>query len=82
MKYKIPKPNPNPTKFDIKPLYGLDPDYAHDMSTNMKWELDNAEYFVFLFKPQDREILKRFIPPPLTSDLPFVATVPSLFFAS
>ncbi len=65
MKYNIPKPNPNPTRFDIKPLYGLDPDEAHAMSKRVKWELDNAEYFVFIFKPQDKDILKKFIPPPL-----------------
>ncbi len=66
MKYNIPEPNPNPTKFDIKPLYGLDPDEAHAMSTRVKWELDNAEYFVFVFKPRDKKIVKKFIPPQLS----------------
>ena len=66
MKYRIPEPNPNPTRFEIQPLYGLDPDLAHDMSERIKWELDNAEYYIFLFRPRDRDILKKFIPPPLT----------------
>lgn len=66
MKYTIPKPNPNPTSHEIQPLYGLDPDLAHDMSERVKWELDNAEYFTFLFRPIDEEIVKKFIPPQLT----------------
>jgi len=65
MKQQILKPNPNPTRFPIRPLYGLDPAEANAMSERCKWELDNAEYYVVLFFPQDKEIVKRFIPPPL-----------------
>jgi acetoacetate decarboxylase len=65
MKYRIPRPNPNPTPHEILPLYGLDPDVAHDMSERVKWELDNAEYFTFVFKPKDEQILNNFIPPQL-----------------
>ncbi len=65
MRYQIPKQNSNPTKFEIKSLYGLDAEEARAMKERMKWELTDAEYFLFLFKPIDRKIVKRFIPPPL-----------------
>ncbi len=65
MKYHIPKPAPNPTQFDIKPLYGLPPEEAKAMGERMKWELDDAEYYVFLFRPKNKEIIKHFVPPPL-----------------
>ncbi len=65
MKYQIPKSNPNPTKFEVKPLYGLDPEEARAMKERLKWELSDAEYYLFLFRPKDRKIVQRFIPPPL-----------------
>ena len=37
MRYELPRPNPNPTKFDIKPLYGLDPAEVDAMKGRMKW---------------------------------------------
>ena len=65
MRYQIPKPNPNPTDFEIKPLYGLDMEEARAMKERLHWELSDAEYFIFLFKPRDRKMVERFIPPPL-----------------
>ncbi len=65
MKYSIPEPNPNPTDYEIKPIYGLDPQEAMAMRERMCWELTDAEYYIFLFKPRDKNILKKFIPPPL-----------------
>jgi len=65
MRYRIPKPNQNPTNFEIKPLYGLDPEEALAMKSRMRWELSDAEYYIFLFRPRDRQIVSRFVPPPL-----------------
>lgn len=65
MKFTIPKANPNPTAFDIKPLYGMSPEAAAGMEDRIEWRLSNAEYFSFLFKPKNPNIVEQFIPPPL-----------------
>ena len=65
MRYQIPKQNPNPTEFEIKALYGLDPAEALAMNDRMMWHLSDAEYYIFLFRPRDRDMVERFIPPPL-----------------
>ncbi len=65
MKYEILKTNPNPTKYEIKPLYGLDPDESKAMAKRLRWELFNAEYYAYLFKIKDIDIIQKFLPPPL-----------------
>lgn len=65
MRYTIVEPNPNPTRFPIQPLYGLEPGEADAMHKRMRWELDDAEYFIYVFKPVDRKLIQQFIPPPL-----------------
>jgi len=74
MNYKILDPNPNPTKFDIKPLYGLDPEESKAMAKRLRWELFDAEYYAFLFKTKNIEMVQKFLPPPLK----FVSTMPLL----
>ncbi len=65
MKFAIPEPNPNPTSFPIQPLYGLDSEQARAMHQRMRWELTDAEYYVFVFKPVHKKRPRRFLPPPL-----------------
>ena len=65
MKYEILKPNRNPTKYEIKPLYGLDPEESKAMAKRLRWELFNAEYYAYLFKIKDINIVQKFLPPPL-----------------
>jgi len=49
----------------IKPLYGLEPEEADAMHKRMRWELSDAEYFIYIFKPVDKKLIQKFIPPPL-----------------
>jgi len=70
--YEILKPKTNPTGFEIKPLYGLDPEEARAMAARVRWELFDAEYYTYLFKTKNVDMVSRFIPPPLK----FVAEMP------
>lgn len=75
MKHEILKKKPNPTKFPIKPLYGLDREEAIAMSERVKWEITKAEWFMFTYMPKDKAMVARFIPPPLKylADFPLVS---------
>jgi len=65
MKYEITEPKSNPTKYEIKPMYGLEQEESKAMAKRVRWELFDAEYYAFIFKTENMDMLERFIPPPL-----------------
>ena len=65
MNYEILKPKPNPTKYEIKPLYGLEQEESKAMAKRLRWELYDAEYYTFFFKTENHDIIEQFLPPPL-----------------
>jgi acetoacetate decarboxylase len=65
MRFEIPPTRPNPTRFPVQSLYGLDSEVAKSMRQRFAWNLDDAEYFMVFYKPIDEDVVSGFIPPPL-----------------